>query len=287
MIEIGKIQTLKIDRVTSVGPYLVAADAVHTGEKLESVLLPMKELPRDKKVGDKLEVFVYRDSRDRLIATTRKPKITLGQFAPLKVVDITKVGAFLDWGLEKDLLLPYHEQTLRVHQGRSYLVNLYIDKSNRLCATMKVYPLLKSNSNYKSGDWVEGYLYQINPEMGAFVAVDNQFHGLIPRNELTDDFHCGDKVRARVTEVRRDGKLVLSPNKKAYKEIPTDARIIWERLVKEGGSLPYNDSTSPGVIAREFKMSKSAFKRALGKLMKERKIRQTARGIERVDGKQR
>lgn len=283
MIEIGKVQTLKIDRITSVGPYLVDQEAVHTGEKLESVLLPMKELPDKKKEGDLLKVFVYRDSRDRLIATTRTPKITLGEFAPLKVVDITKVGAFLDWGLEKDLLLPYHEQTLRVQKGRSYLVNLYIDKSNRLCATMKVYSLLKSQSPYQSGDWVEGYLYQINPEIGAFVAVDHQYHGLIPKKEMSDDFHCGDKVRARVAEVRKDGKLILSPNKKAYKEIPTDAKVIWERLIQNGGALPYNDKTAPGIIAREFKMSKSSFKRALGKLMKERKIRQTPKGIERIN----
>lgn len=280
MIEIGKMQHLTIDRQTSVGLYLTAGDS--EDKKKDSVLLPQKEVPKNCKVGDEVEVFVYRDSQDRLIATTRKPKIMLGEFAPLRVVDITKVGAFLDWGLEKDLLLPYHEQITKVQKGREYLVNLYIDKSNRLCATMKVYPLLKSQSPYKDGDWVEGYIYQINPELGGFVAVDNAYHGMILKKEMTTDFHCGDNIKARVTEIRKDGKLVLSPNKKAYKEIPKDALLILDKLKKNGGMLPYNDKTNPSIISKEFKMSKSSFKRALGKLMKEKKIKQTANGIELI-----
>lgn len=278
MIEIGKIQSLTVDRLTSVGVYLKAPDQ-KTAHNEAAVLLPRKEVPQKLETGDQIEVFIYRDSKDRLIATTRKPKILLNEFAPLKVVDITKVGAFLDWGLEKDLLLPYHEQITRVQRGREYLAYLYLDKSNRLCATTKIYSLLKNNSPYQPGDWVEGYLYQINRELGAFLAVDNQYHGLIPSRELTSDYHCGDHVRARVSEVRKDGKLVLSPNKKAYKEIPKDAKTILDYLEQEGGFLPYNDKTKPSIIADEFKMSKSAFKRALGRLMKENKIRQTSAGI--------
>lgn len=278
MIEIGKIQSLTVDRLTSVGAYLKAPDQ-KTAHNEAAVLLPRKEVPQKLETGDQIEVFIYRDSKDRLIATTRKPKILLNEFAPLKVVDITKVGAFLDWGLEKDLLLPYHEQITRVQRGREYLAYLYLDKSNRLCATTKIYSLLKNNSPYQPGDWVEGYLYQINRELGAFLAVDNQYHGLIPSRELTSDYHCGDHVRARVSEVRKDGKLVLSPNKKAYKEIPKDAKTILGYLEQEGGFLPYNDKTKPSIIADEFKMSKAAFKRALGRLMKENKIRQTSAGI--------
>ncbi|MEG0310773.1 MAG: S1-like domain-containing RNA-binding protein [Eubacterium sp.] len=278
MIEIGKIQNLVIDRQTSIGLYLV--DPIEQVKGKESVLLPQKEAPVGNKVGDTVEAFVYRDSQDRLIATTRKPKITLGEFAPLRVADVTKVGAFLDWGLEKDLLLPYHEQILKVQKGREYLVNLYIDKSDRLCATMKIYPLLKSETPYKVGDWIEGYIYQINEELGAFVAVENQYHGMILKQELTDDFHCGDKIKARVTEIRMDGKLALSPNKKAYKEIPKDAQKLIEKMSSNGGSLPFNDKTHPSIIKKELNMSKSSFKRAVGKLMKEKKIRQTDSGIE-------
>ncbi len=278
MIEIGKMQTLVIDRETSIGVYLRETSAP-SADKENSVLLPKKEVAHNVKPGDKIEAFIYRDSKDRLIATTRRPKIMLGEFAPLKVVDITRVGAFLDWGLEKDLLLPYHEQITRVQIGREYLVYLYVDKSNRLCATTKIYPRLKGSDTHNVGDWVEGYLYQINREMGAFVAVDNQYHGLIPAKELSADFHCGDQIRARVTQIRKDGKLILSPNRKAYREIPRDAKLIWNRLKENDGFLPYNDKTSPQIIAKEFKMSKAAFKRALGHLMKTQQIIQASDGI--------
>lgn len=276
MIEVGKVQVLKIERITAIGAYLYdGTDAKNV------VLLPEKEVARNARVGDDMEVFVYRDSKDRLISTTRRPKIQLGEFAVLKVADITKVGAFLDWGLEKDLLLPYNEQTTKVYKGRDYLVNLYTDKSDRLCATMKIYPLLKVDSPYKIGDWIEGYVYQINPEIGAFVAIDNLYHGLILIQDANSDIQCGEKVHARITEVRNDGKLVLSPNKKAYKEIPKDAIMILTKLNESQGFLPYNDKTDAFVIKKELNMSKSSFKRAVGKLLKEKKIRITERGIEK------
>ena len=276
MITVGKVQVLKIERLTPIGAYLFDGS-----DTKDVVLLPEKEVPNNSKVGNEIEVFVYRDSKDRLISTTRSPKIQLGEFAALKVADITKVGAFLDWGLEKDLLLPYNEQTIKVHKGRDYLVNLYTDKSDRLCATMKIYPLLKVGAPYKIGDWIEGYVYQINPEIGAFVAIDNLYHGLILIKDANSDIHCGEKIHARVSEVRNDGKLVLSPNKKAYKEIPKDAIMILTKLNENQGFLPYNDKTDAFIIKKEFNMSKSSFKRAVGKLLKEKKIKITERGIEK------
>lgn len=276
MIEIGKVQTLTIERLTPIGAYL--SDGFDT---TDVVLLPEKEVPKNSRAGDQIDVFVYRDSKDRLISTTREPKIQVGEFAALKVADVTKVGAFLDWGLEKDLLLPYNEQTVKVQKGRDYLVNLYADKSDRLCATMKIYPLLKVDAPYKMGDWIEGYVYQINPEIGAFVAIDNLYHGLILIKDANSDIHCGEKIHARVSEIRNDGKLVLSPNKKAYKEIPKDAIVILTKLNESQGFLPYNDKTDAFVIKKEFNMSKSSFKRAVGKLLKEKKIRITERGIEK------
>lgn len=276
MIEIGKVQTLTIERITPIGAYL--SDGFDT---TDVVLLPEKEVAKNVQAGDQIEVFVYRDSKDRLISTTREPKIQLGEFAALKVADVTKVGAFLDWGLEKDLLLPYNEQTVKVQKGRDYLVNLYTDKSDRLCATMKIYPLLKVGAPYKMGDWIEGYVYQINPEIGAFVAIDNLYHGLILIKDANSDIHCGEKIHARVSEIRNDGKLVLSPNKKAYKEIPKDAVVILTKLNESQGFLPYNDKTEAFIIKKEFDMSKSSFKRAVGKLLKEKKIRITERGIEK------
>jgi predicted RNA-binding protein (virulence factor B family) len=276
MIEIGKVQTLTIERITPIGAYL--SDGFDT---TDVVLLPEKEVLKNSKAGDQLDVFIYRDSKDRLISTTREPKIQVGEFAVLKVADVTKVGAFLNWGLEKDLLLPYNEQTAKVQKGRDYLVNLYADKSDRLCATMKIYPLLKVGAPYKVGDWIEGYVYQINPEIGAFVAIDNLYHGLILIKDANSDIHCGEKIHARVSEIRNDGKLVLSPNKKAYKEIPKDAVVILTKLNESQGFLPYNDKTDAFIIKKEFNMSKSSFKRAVGKLLKEKKIRITERGIEK------
>lgn len=276
MIEPGKVQSLEIRKITPIGAYLS-----DDGSKKVDVLLPEKEVPKGIKIGDEIEVFVYRDSKDRLISTTRRPKILLGEFGALKVVDITKVGAFLDWGLEKDLLLPYSEQTIKVHKGREYLVNLYVDKSGRLCATMKVYPLLKNTDKYETGEWVEGYVYQINPEIGAFVAVESLYHGLILTKDMNEDIHCGEKIKARVAEIRNDGKLVLSPNRKAYKEIPKDAMKILEKLNENKGLLPYNDKTNPYIIKKDLNMSKSSFKRAIGKLLKEKKVRMTERGIEK------
>ncbi|MGL4607794.1 MAG: CvfB family protein [Eubacteriaceae bacterium] len=276
MIEIGKIQKLEVARITGVGAYLY--DGFNPKE---DVLLPNNACPEKLKEGDEIEVFIYKDSKDRLIATTKIPKITLGEFGVLRVVDITKIGAFLDWGLEKDLLLPYSEQILKVQKNREYLVNLYLDKSERLCATMKVYPLLKNTDLYKSGDWIEGYVYQINSDLGALVAVDKKYHGLILTRDMNDEIHCGDKIKARVSEIRNDGKLILSPNRKAYKEIPKDAIMILTKLNENQGLLPYNDKTSPFIIKKELNMSKSSFKRAVGKLLKEKKIRITERGIEK------
>lgn len=278
MIQIGSVNKLIIDHLSKIGPYL--ADPTEKAGDRETVLLPGKEMPEHAKAGDPLEVFIYRDSSDRPIATLRRPLIQMDEFVPLKVVDITRIGAFLDWGLEKDLLLPYSEQTVRVQIGRKYMVSLYVDKSGRLCATMKIYPKLTCATPYQTGDWVEGYVYQINPEMGAFVAVDCKYHGLIPRREIAAaDVHCGDFVKARVTEVRRDGKLALSPNRKAYKEIPADSKRVYDRLVKAGGFLPYNDKTPPAVIAKEFGMSKASFKRAAGHLLKIHRIRLDSKGM--------
>lgn len=276
MIETGKIQTLRINRITAIGAYL--DDGI---DEKDVVLLPEKEVSRSARPNDEIEVFVYRDSKDRLISTTRRPKILLGEIGALKVADITKVGAFMEWGLEKDLLLPYNEQTTKIQKGRDYLVYLYLDKSDRLCVTMKIYPLLKVDSPHKIGEWVEGYIYQINPELGAFVAVENMYHGLILMKDANTDIFCGEKVYARISEVRNDGKLVLSPNKKAYKEIPKDALTLLTKINENQGILPYNDKTSPNVIKKELDMSKSSFKRAVGKLLKEKKVRITERGIEK------
>ena len=271
MIELGKKQKLYMSRRTEHGVYLSDIVTQKKGES-EEVLLPNNQVPEDIKRADEIEVFVYRDSKDRMIATTNTPKIQLGEIRVLKVVSVAKIGAFVDWGLEKDLLLPFAEQTKKVIPGEEVLVLLYIDKSNRLALTMNVYEKLSCDSPYKKDDKVTGRVYQISNRFGAFVAVDDMYSALIPAKEVLPDIRIGRVIDARVVEVREDGKLTLSARDKAYIQMDTDAQKVMEVIDSFDGVLPFSDSASPEVIKREFGMSKNAFKRAVGRLYKERKI---------------
>ncbi|AEY67446.1 S1-like domain-containing RNA-binding protein [Clostridium sp. BNL1100] len=278
MIELGKSQKLQIVRRTQIGVYM----NTKSDKSKEDILLPKNQVPQDIKVGDEIEVFVYKDSEDRMICTVKKPKITLDELAVLQVVETTNIGAFLDWGLEKDLFLPFREQVGNVKTGESYLVALYIDSSNRLCATMNIYNLLSSESPYKENDRVNGTVYSISKELGAFVAVDNKYQGLIPNKELYGDYKEGDSVNVRIKKVRQDGKLELSLRNEAYNEIESDSRKIMEMFKLSGGAISLNDKSSPEAIKAELNMSKAAFKRAVGRLLKEGAIKITDKGIEKM-----
>lgn len=267
MIELGKIQTLEIVKETEFGVYL--GDGINREER---ILLPKKNVEKGSKIGDKIEVFVYRDSEDRFIATTKHPLITLGETAVLKVTDTGKLGAFLDWGLEKDLFLPFKQQTVKAYPGEEYIVALYIDKSNRLCATMNVYDYLNTDSPYKKDDKVEGIIYNINDSYGAFVAVDDKYNGMIYKTELTPELNVGDRLTLRVVKVREDGKLELSTRQRAYLQIDADAEKILKVIDEYDGILPFTEKASPEAVKRVFGMSKAAFKRAIGRLLKEDRI---------------
>ncbi len=266
MLRLGEKQRLKIVKKVSFGVYLAEE------EGQEKVLLPMKETPEGCELGDELEVFLYKDSRDRLIATTREPALTLGQIGLLRVKETGKIGAFLDWGLDKDLLLPFRQQTRRVRQGEECLAALYIDKSSRLCATMNVYPYLKTNSPYRIGDTVTGRVYETSENFGVFVAVDDMYSALIPKREAAGSFEIGEILKARVTDVKEDGKLDLSVREKAYIQMEEDARLVLQVIDEFAGVLPFGDKVSPEIIKREFGLSKNAFKRAVGRLLKQGKI---------------
>lgn len=268
MIRLGEKQELVIVKKVEFGVYL----AVSFEEAAEHVLLPIKQLPEGSAVGDRLTVFIYRDSKDRMIATTREPKLVKGQVAELTVAQMGKFGAFLDWGLEKDLLLPFREQRGRVKVGGKVLVSLYTDKSNRLCATMNVYENLRKDSPYQPEDRVKGRVYELSDNFGAFVAVDNLYSGLIPKKELFGTIEPGMDVEARVLKVREDGKLDLSIREKAYLQMDVDAEKILALLDSYEGSLPFNDKAAPEVINHETGMSKNEFKRAVGRLLKQGKI---------------
>ena len=266
MLELGKVQTLIVKRQKDFGIYLGEADSE------DSVLLPKKQIPEGTKVGDSLEVFLYKDSQDRLIATTGKPLLQLGQVGMLVVQECSKIGAFLNWGLEKDLFLPFKEQSYPVKKGDRCLVVVYIDRTGRLCASMRVYEYLSNERPYQEGDKVVGTIYRINPDLGAFVAVDNKYYGMVPKKDLYDDYAIGTTIAADVVRVRTDGKLDLGLRKKAYLQMDDDIATVLEVLDRYNGVLPFGEKVSPDVIRDEFHLSKNAFKRALGRLLKQGRI---------------
>lgn len=269
MFELGKRQSLIIVKELDFGVYL--------GETLNAsmddrVLLPRKQVPQGSQIGDRIEVFLYKDSRDRIIATTNKPLLCVGEVGKLSVSQVTRIGAFLSWGLEKDVLLPYKEQTAKVKEGDEVLAAIYVDKSSRLAATMKVYRYLERGGGYAKDDIVRGTVYEIREDMGAFVAVDDRFSALIPKRELYGEIKVGDVVTARVTEVKEDGKMDLSVREKAYLQIGKDAEKLVKIIESFDGVLPFTDKANPEVIRRETGMSKNEFKRAVGNLLKNGKI---------------
>ena len=278
MIRLGEKQTLTVVKKVEFGVYLSEADKPE-----KRVLLPAKQVPEGTELEDELEVFLYKDSKDRVISTTHEPKLKMGEVAPLTVVSVQKIGAFLDWGLEKDLFLPYKEQIGKVQTGDTILVRLYIDKSSRLCASMReLYDMLETDSPYRRGDVVHGRVYEFSNNFGAFVAVDDKYSALIPRHEDHSSLRIGEVIEARVVGVKPDGKIDLTMRDKADVQIDKDAQQVMKALEEYGGVLPFNDKASPEVIMSEIKMSKNACKRAVGRLYKEHKVELTDTGIRKL-----
>ena len=273
MIKTGYRQKLKVVKKVEFGVYLSEEGA---GDKAEErVLLPASRVPEGTAVGTELDVFVYRDSEDRQIATLETPRVMIGTLARLRVVQVTKIGAFLDWGLEKDLFLPYAQQTYKVSEGDEILVTMYADKSDRLCAKMDVYKSLEDRSEYKKDDTIVGTVYLISENFGAFVAVDDKYSALIPKKEMfgaAEKIVAGSKITARVARVLEDGRLELAVRDKGYVQRNEDAEKIFEMIKAAGGKLDFYDKSEPELIRERTGMSKNEFKRAVGKLLKEDKI---------------
>ena len=267
-MKLGEYQELYYVKKADHGIYLA-----ETCNSTERVLLPRKQVPEGLSLGDKLRVFLYKDSKNRLIATVHEPKMTLSDYAPVKVKEVGRIGAFLDWGLEKDLFLPYKEMTARVMAGDEILVRLYIDKSDRLCGSMKgIYDLLRLDPPYKKDDIVKGRVYEFSDNFGVFIAVDDRYSGRIANHEDHSFLHIGEVIEAKVLEVKEDGKLDLTLREKAYIQMDADSEKLLALLDSYGGVLPFTEKASPEVIKREIGLSKSAFKRAVGHLYKERRI---------------
>lgn len=264
-IELGKFQELIVTKEVDFGVFLNTP----TGNDTDKILLPKAQVPKGTQLKDVLTVFVYKDSEDRPIATTLEPDITLGEVARLYVNQVTPIGAFLEWGLTKDLFLPFKEQLYEVKEGDAVLVTLYLDKSERLCASMHVYDALLNNSDYQKDDQVDGRVYEISENFGVFVAVDDKYSALIPKKEVFETYRINQPVHARVAQVMEDGRLTLSVKKKIPEQMNDDAEFILHCLKAEGGFLPFHDKSSPDAIKNRFHMSKNAFKRAIGHLFKD------------------
>lgn len=264
-VNAGKTVTLKVIENTEYGSFLALSED-------KKVLLPFAEMTDKPKEGDEVEVTLYKDKGDRLTATMRKPVLAEGETGILTVAAVTKIGVFVDNGMPKQVLLPFRELLHTPEVGDEVLVYLYSDKSGREAGTMRVYRHLLRSSGYEEGDRVTGFVYEIKDDLGVFVAVDNKYYGLIPRAEYFGNLAYGDRVEARVSKVRSDGKLDLLMREKLHMTADRDADLILMELKRRGGELPYADRADAETVKEVFSMSKNQFKRALGYLYKKRLI---------------
>ncbi len=277
MSQIGRMNTLHVMREVDFGVYL-------DGEELGDILLPKREVPEGVKVDDMLEVFVYFDSTDTIIASTQKPKTMVGEFASLKVIDNNEMGAFLDWGLPKDLLVPFREQSHKLLTGRHYVVYTYLDiASNRIAASTKLDKFLSDgNPGFTDGEQVDLFIVS-RTDLGYKAIVENTHWGLLFKDEVFQSLQQGQKIAGYIKKVRPDGKLDLSLQEPGALHIDATSQKILDMLDKNQGFLPFNDKTPPEVIYREFGLSKKVFKRTIGALYKQRLIKLEPRGIQRLD----
>jgi hypothetical protein len=273
MIEIGKNTTLTASRNAAAGMYLEDA-------KGNEVLLPNKYVPKSFKVGEVLEVFIYKDSEDRLVATTIVPLIELGGFAKLMVKQVNAVGAFLDWGMEKDLLVPIKEQSEKMEEGKEYLVSMYLDEiTDRLVGSSKIKKFLSNEKvNLKVGQDVEVTIFDDTP-LGYLAIVEGKHKGLIYHNEVFDRLYIGNTISAYVKKIKENGEIDLSAQKIGFKHVDDQTDVIYTMLKQNKGYLNLSDNSSPEEIQARLKMSKKVYKKAIGMLYKMKKIRIEPDGI--------
>lgn len=270
----SKVYTLPVISTSEIGAFVEAPAEIlervygRRQEERTRVLIPFAEQIGRPRTGDEVKVFFYEDKGGRLTATMRAPYLKDGEIGILEVAAVTKIGAFLDNGVPKQVLLPFKEQIHKPEVGDEVLVWLYTDKSGRQAASMRVYSHLDRHSPYHEDDRVTGFVYEVNPELGVFVAVDNKYYGMVPIRETFKNYAYGDEVEARVARVREDGKLDLLIRDKLYKTVQEDADVILYELKRNNGFLPYGDRADAAFIEETYAMSKNQFKRALGHLYK-------------------
>lgn len=280
MIKLGEYNKLKVKRKTDFG-FFIGEEGSNSND---DVLLHKRLLNKHSlEIGDEVEVFIYRDSEDRLSATLEYPKAKLGDIAYLKVVAHTKIGSFIDVGLPKDILVPFKQQTFEMTKGERYLFYIYLDKTGRLAATTDIFPYLSTQHEYKIGDTVNGIVYGFQTNNSAMVCVENKYDAVILNNEYFTELKIGDKLEnLRVIKIYEDGKLGLSPRGERAEELDLLEKAIMSYLEGNDGFMRFNDKSSPEEIKTVFNSSKKNFKRALGVLMKKNLITQDEQGCHRV-----
>jgi len=266
MIDIGRFHTLTVKKAVDFGIYLDA------GEDLE-ILLPRNYIPEDCEIGDEIDVFVYHDSDERLVATTQKPLAVVGQIALLTVKSVTKVGAFLDWGLSRDLFVPFREQQKKMVAGEAYAVYVYIDeKSNRIAASSRIDGFLKDQSpGFEEAQEVELIIVDSTP-LGYKAIIDNRWIGILYHSEIFQELERGLKIQGFIKKIREDNKIDLSLHGPGYRKVDSVAMEILEQLKKFEDNIEVSDKSSPELIYQLFGVSKKVFKRAIGSLYKQRLI---------------
>ena len=275
MINVGTYNELEVVKELDFGIYLRQGDV--------EILMPTKWIPKGTRIGDMLNVFIFRDSDDRLIATTVIPFATANTFAFLEVKQANEMGAFLDWGMDKDLLVPFREQPVKMQQGKSYVVFVYLDEiTNRLVASAKLTRYIRNdNINVMDGDMVDLLIYSETP-LGFNAIINDKYSGLIYKNEIFETIRIGDKVKGFVKHVREDDKIDLSLQKSGF-ELTDDVKWRILKIMKEeNGFLSLNDNSSPEEIKAKLQISKKAFKKAIGALYKEQLVKLTNKGVELI-----
>ncbi len=276
MANIGKLNTLKVLREAEQGLYL-------DGDNLGDILIPKRYVPEGTKVDDEIEVFIYTDSEDRIIATTEKPYAMVGQFGAMKVVHVNKFGAFLDWGLMKDLFVPFREQKMKMLEGNTYVVFVYLDlDSDRIAGSAKLDQFLdETPPPFEQGEEVEIIVAQ-KTDLGYKVIINETHWGLIFKNEIFGNIRIGDKRKAYIKNLRDDDKIDVSLQKEGYDRIDSVSKTILQKIEDEGGFLALTDKSSPEEISATFGISKKAFKKAIGALYKQRLIELDTQGIRKI-----
>ncbi len=275
MVEVGKYNELEVLKELDFGIYL--------GDGTVEILMPTKWIPKETKIGDVLNVFVFRDSSDRLIATTVQPYAIAEEFAFLEVQQVNSFGAFLDWGMEKNLLVPFAEQSQKLEEGKSYVVYVYVDKaSNRVVASTKLNKFIeRENIELQAGDIVDLLIYS-ETDKGLNAIINNSYVGLIYRNEIFDNVRIGDKIKGYVKQIREDNKIDLSLQKSGFELVDDVKWKILNLLKQKNGFLPLHDNSSPEEIKSALQISKKAFKKAVGTLYKEQLVKLTDKGVQLI-----